>query len=348
MGSHLLVGGDNMDLALAHLVARKMEKTGTRLDSWQMRGLVQACRSAKEKVLSDPEADQCPVTLLGRGSRLIGGTVKTFVPRKEVEQLILDGFFPECGITEKPLEARKMGLQEAGLSYESDPAVTRHLAEFLSRQNQAGDGSIPLPTAVLFNGGVMSAEPVRKRVLSVINAWRHDREIPPVRELHAEEFDLSVARGAVYYGLARRGEGIQIRGGLGKSYYIGIAAAMPAVPGLPPPVKALCVASFGMEEGSRVHLQTRQFVLAVGEPVRFDFLGALNRKEDAVGDLVEDWQGEIEEITTLETVLDGQKGDVIGVTIEIHVTEVGTLELWCVSAEDGRRWKLEFNVREQN
>ncbi len=347
VGNHLLVGGDNMDLALAHHLARKMAEDGIRLDSWQMRSLVQACRSAKEKVFCDLQTDQIPVTILGRGSRLIGGAIRTALTRKEVEELILDGFFPECALEEKPKNLRKLGLQEAGLSYESDPGVTRHLAEFLSRQKKAGDLAMELPTAVLFNGGVMSPEPVRKRVLDVINSWRLERGVLPVREIPAGEFDLSVARGAVYYGLARRGGGIRIRGGLGKSYYTGVAAAMPAVPGLPPPVKALCVAPFGMEEGSSAHLKTQEFVLALGEPVQFNFFGSSTRKADAVGDIIEDWEGGIEEITTMETTLDGPQGGMIRVTIEIQVTEVGTLELWCVSTENGQRWKLEFNVREQ-
>ncbi len=156
-----------------------------------------------------------------------------------------------------------------------------------------------------------------------------------------------MARGAAYYGLARIGRGIRIRSGLNKSYYIGVAAAMPAVPGMPAPIKALCVAPFGMEEGSETEMTEREFNLVVGEPAKFDFLGSAARTNDAPGTIIEDWEGDIEPITTIETTLDGTYGNVIPVSIQIKVTEIGTLELWCVSRQDDKRWKLEFNVREK-
>ena len=347
VGDHLLVGGDNMDLALAYGVAAKMAASGTRLDAWQMRGLVHSCRQAKENVLSDPAVSEHPITILGRGSQLIGGTIKTSVSKKEIEAAVLDGFFPLCEISDSPVKSRKLGLQEAGLAYESDPAVTRHLAKFIYQQKKDSDNADVSPTAVLFNGGVMKSEKVRGHIKGIIDSWGQNGASIPVRELNSDDFDLAVARGAAYYGLARRGRGIRIRGGLSRSYYIGIAASMPAVPGMPAPVKALCVASFGTEEGTDIHLREREFVLVVGEPVSFDFLGSLSRKKDAAGEIVEDWQAEIEEITSIETALDGEPGQMARVTLEIKVTEIGTLELWCVSTENDQKWKLEFNVREQ-
>ena len=346
VGDHLLVGGDNMDLALAYSVAKKMADAGTRLDAWQMRGLVHSCRKAKEKVLSDPATEEHSVTILGRGSSLIGGSVKTTIAKHDIENTVMDGFFPSCEISASPVKSRKIGLQEDGLSYESDPAVSRHLAKFLNQQKNDSGDEIVLPTAVLFNGGVMKSGKVRKRVLDIIHSWRED-ETAAIRELSSDDFDMAVARGAAYYGLARRGRGIRIRGGLGRSYYIGIAASMPAVPGMPAPVKALCVAPFGMEEGTDINLKNKEFVLSVGEPVHFEFLGSLSRKNDIAGEIVEDWQDGIEEITSIETTLDGEAGQMVRVTLEIKVTEVGTLELWCVSTESDRKWKLEFNVREQ-
>ena len=347
VGDHLLVGGDNMDLALAYGVAAKMAASGTRLDAWQMRGLVHSCRQAKENVLSDPAVSEHPITILGRGSQLIGGTIKTSVSKKEIEAAVLDGFFPLCEISGSPVKSRKLGLQEAGLSYESDPAITRHLAKFIYQQNKDSDSADVSPTAVLFNGGVMKSEKVRAHIKGIIDSWGRNNTSESVRELNPDDFDLAVARGAAYYGLARRGRGIRIRGGLGRSYYIGIAASMPAVPGMPAPVKALCVAPFGTEEGTDIHLREREFVLVVGEPVSFDFLGSLSRKKDVAGEIVEDWQAEIEEITSIETALDGEPGQMVQVTLEIKVTEIGTLELWCVSIENDQKWKLEFNVREQ-
>lgn len=346
VGDHLLVGGDNMDLALAHFASEKLtaEKKGKKKkqpDAWQMRGLWHACRKAKEKILGDPETEEYPVTLLGRGKSLIGGTQKTRLTREEIESVLLNGFFPECPPDAAPSIQQRFGIQEVGLSYEADPAITHHLAGFL----QKGENNGSLPSAILFNGGVMKSQTVRDRVMAVLGAWG---EGEPPREIQSSDFDLTVARGAAYYGLARLGGGIRIRGGLNRSYYIGVAAAMPAVPGMPVPIKALCVAPFGMEEGTRATLEDKEFVLVVGESVKFDFLGSTSRMEDTVGLVVDDWEDEIEEITTIETVLDGEKGTVIPVYLEVRVTEVGTLEIWCVSRENpDQRWKLEFNVREK-
>ncbi|MFW5901519.1 MAG: Hsp70 family protein [Thermodesulfobacteriota bacterium] len=347
VGEHLLVGGDNMDLALAYSIAAKMAQSGSKLDSWQIRGLVHACRNAKEQLLSEEPMEEYPVTVLGRGSSLIGGTMRTSLERSTLESVILEGFFPSCALSDAPQRTQQVGLQEAGLSYESDPAVTRHMAKFISRQHAETSDQSGLPTAVLFNGGVMKPRSVRDRIMEVISGWHDQGAGAPVRTVDAESYDLAVARGAAYYGLARRGAGIRIRGGLNKSYYVGIAAAMPAVPGLPTPVKALCVAPFGMEEGSAVKIEDQAFTLVVGEPVRFDFLGSTVRQSDTPGSIIEDWQDEIEAITTLETTLDGPAGTPMRVNLEVQATEIGTLELWCVAIEDGRRWKLEFNVREQ-
>jgi molecular chaperone DnaK (HSP70) len=344
VGDHLLVGGDNMDLAIAYSISRQMAAKGTKLDSWQMRGLWHSCRKAKENVLSDPEKKNYPVTILGRGSSLIGGTIKTELSMNDVQQLILDGFFPKCEITAEPITNQKTGLKEIGLLYEADPAITHHLAYFLSRHKIDGE-KYRLPNAIIFNGGVMKPDPVRKRIKEVLSSWAGYGSSSSIKEIDTKNFDLSVARGAVYYGLARRGAGIRIRSGLGKSYYIGIAASMPAVPGMPAPTRALCVAPFGMEEGSKAKLENQEFIIVVGEPVKFDFLGSSLRPEDSLGTVVDDWEDEIDEIATIETTLDGDYGRVIPVNLEIDITEVGTLELWCVAREDDRRWKLEFNVR---
>ena len=341
VGEHLLVGGDNMDLALAYSISRQMADKGSRLDAWQMRGLWHSCRNAKEQLLSDPDAEEYPVTVLGRGSGLIGGTVKTALSRDAVEKVLLDGFFPVCERTARPVSPQKTGIREIGLAYASDPAVTHHLAEFL--EQNSGE---TLPTAVLFNGGVIKAQNVRNRIMEVMSSWKGSEDSPPIREIQSHDFDLAVARGAVYYGMAKRGLGIRIRYGLNKSYYVGIAASMPAVPGMPAPIKALCVAPFGMEEGTGATLENQEFALVVGEPVKFDFLSSMRHDHD-VGTVVEDWEGEIQAIAEIETTLDGKHGSVIPVAMEIRVTEVGILELWCVSREDGRRWKLEFNVREK-
>lgn len=343
VGDHLLIGGDNMDLALAYAVFKRMFKKGKRLDAWQMRGLWHSCRKAKETLLADPELKDYPVTILGGGRSLIGGTRKTKLARKEIEDIIIDGFFPTCTVKTKPTATKKIGIKEIGLSYEADPAITHHLAHFLNRREDK-----KLPTAILFNGGVMKSEPVRSQVMSVISSWGKPGKSSGIREIETPNFDLTVARGAAYYGLARRGMGVRIRGGLNKTYYIGVAASLPAVPGMPVPIKALCVAPFGMEEGTDAVLADQEFVLVVGEPVKFDFLGSSLRLQDGTGIILDDWEEEIEGITTLETTLEGDRGSVIPVFLEVKATEIGTLELWCVSRENNeQRWKLEFNVREK-
>ncbi|MDJ0804669.1 MAG: Hsp70 family protein [Desulfobacterales bacterium] len=341
VGRHILIGGDNMDLALAYAVAQQMKTDGKKLDSWQMRALWHTCRSAKEQILAASGSEAVPISVLGRGSGLIGGTLRTELKRETVEQVIMEGFFPLCAPNARPAAATRAGIQETGLAYEADPAITRHLAQFLSRGE---DRPREMPTAVLFNGGVMKARLLQERVTEVLGTWQTDA---PPRVLASANMDLSVAIGATYYGLARRGRGVRIRSGLNQSYYIGVAASLPAVPGMPPPIKALCVAPFGMEEGSEADPTEREFNLIVGEPAKFDFLGSAVRTEDPAGTLLEDWEDEIEPITTIETTLEGDYGTVIPVSIQIKLTEIGTLELWCVSRQDERRWKLEFNVREQ-
>jgi molecular chaperone DnaK (HSP70) len=341
VGNHILIGGDNMDLALAYDVAKQMTATGKKLDSWQMRALWHSCRSAKEKIMESSVSETIPISVLGRGSGLIGGTLRTELTRNIVEQVLVEGFFPFCGPEARPEAVPRTGIRETGLAYEADPAVTRHLAQFLSR-NEAHP--LELPTAVLFNGGVMKARLLQERVKEVLSSWHTDSQL---RVLESSNLDLAVATGAAYYGLARRGRGVRIRSGLNKSYYIGIAASLPAVPGMPTPIKALCVAPFGMEEGTTTKPTERGFNLIVGEPAKFDFLSSVVRTGDEVGMLIDDWEEEIEPITTIETTLDGNYGTVIPVSIQIKLTEIGTLELWCVSRQDSSRWKLEFSLREK-
>jgi molecular chaperone DnaK (HSP70) len=355
VGDHILLGGDNMDLTLAYAVRAKLAQRGTNIDNWQFRGLWHSCRKAKEKLLSNPDLESEPVIVLGRGSSLIGGAIRTELTRSEIETILLQGFFPIGGADDFPQQKPQVGVREMGLPYAADPAITRHLAIFLSRQAGGQPDWEPngserrYPSAVLFNGGVMKAPALRGQVLDALRQWSGNGDL---RELHAVDLDLAVALGAAYYGLARRGRGIRIRAGTARTYYIGIESAMPAVPGIPTPIKALCVVPFGMEEGTEAEIRDREFGLVVGQPAIFPFLAANTRKEDTVGEEVEDWAGEISEVTTLETHLDASGdeagGTVIPVWLRSRVTEIGTLELWCVSrANPDRQWKLEFNIREQ-
>ncbi len=349
VGEHILLGGDNMDLALAYAVAGKLPGGMEGLDSSQRVALTYSCRNAKEALFSRPDLKSAPVAVLGRGSRVIGGASKTELSRELLESVLIEGFFPDCEPTDQPARGRRVGLTEIGLPYAADPAVTRHLARFLNRQagSMHQEGSGVKPTAILFNGGVLKAESLRKRVCEILSRWG-GRE---VGALPAEDLDLAVARGAAYYGLVRRGKGVRIRGGVPRSYYVGIETSAPAVPGIPTPIKAMCVVPMGMEEGSEIDVVGPSFGLVVGEPAEFRFLSSTTRRDDPAGTILDRWNPEeLLELEPLETTLtleEGAEGETIPVRLHSRVTEVGTLELWCHSLKDKRRWKLEFNVRDQ-
>jgi molecular chaperone DnaK (HSP70) len=334
VGDHILLGGDNIDLALARHVEQSLK---AKLDRLQFQSLWQQCRVAKENLLQEnAKSTEWPITLLGKGSSLIGGTIKGKILQADVESILLDGFLPVVDREETP-QRRRAGLAEAGLPYAADAAITRHLAAFLRNAGAQ-------PTKVLFNGGVLRATRVRERILELLRSWNHGRAVEP---LVGEDLMHAVARGAAYYGMARQGKGIRIRGGVPKTYYIGIESAMPAVPGYRPPVKALSVAPFGMEEGTSVTLPAdREFALAVGEPAEFRFFNSAKRHNDAAGSMIDDVGQDLLEMSPIEVTLDGDRGEIVRVTLESIVTETGQLQIWCV-ARDGRRWKLEFNVREK-
>jgi len=345
VGNHLLVGGDNLDLTLSYFLAAKLREKKQNLDTWQMRGLVHACRKAKEALFSSDGPDEYPVTVLGRGSSLIKGTIKLNLELADVEQVVLDGFFPACSLDDKPAGSSATGMKEFGLSYEADPAITRHLAQFISSHTD-DQGNPRLPTAVVFNGGVMKSPLIRERILDVLKQWHSASESGEIRQINAFDYDLSVAWGASYYGQAARGDGIKIRGGLGMSYYMAIEASMPAVPGLAMPTRALCIAPFGMEDGSQAESKDRLFNLVVGEKVTFDIMSSPNRPDDQLGDVIDNWEDMgITGLTSIETELEGTDERFIPVTFEVKVTEIGTLEFWACSRDDDRKWRLELNVR---
>ncbi len=341
VGDHILLGGDNMDLALAYGVIARLGSKGKKLKAMQRRALIHACRRSKEQLLAEDAPEQVKISILGTGSKLIGGTIRAELKRSDVETLLLDGFFPKCDADAETEERKAVGLKELGLPYAHDPAVTRHLAEFLARHDQA-------PTAILWNGGVMKGELLRKRVGETIASWFGGEAR---RSLAGTDLDLAVSHGAAYYGLVRQGKGIRIRGGTARAYYIGVETAMPAIPGFAPPVNALCVAPAGMEEGSSVGLPEEELGLVVGETATFRFFASSTRKQDAPGTVIDPDEEELHELDPVETQLspdgDVEAGDVVPVSLQSKVTELGTLELWCVSkADPASRWKLEYSVRD--
>jgi hypothetical protein len=362
VGEHILLGGDNMDLALAHGVARGLAAEGRQLDPWQMRALTYACRLAKEQLLGDADLPGVPLVVPSRGSKLIGGAIKTELKRELLTALLLEGFFPAVDSGARPVGRPRAGLTQIGLPYAQDAAVTRHLAALLGRQvgataQLAGfappeGASFLHPTAVLFNGGVFKSELLAERVLSTLNAWLAADGAPAARLLQGADMDHAVARGAAYYGQVRQGQGIRIRGGTAQAYYVGIESSMPAVPGLEPPVQALCVAPFGMEEGSEAPLPPQQLGLVVGESVRFRFFGSSVRREDRPGTLLDFWSPEeLQELAQIEATLPAEgraAGEVVPVQLRARVTDIGTLELLAHASEGaagGAHWKVEFDVR---
>lgn len=349
VGDHILLGGDNMDLALAHLLKAKIEAEGKELDAWQMQSLIHASRGAKERILSG-EASEMPIAVASRGSKLMGGTLRTELTGDEVTSILVEGFFPRCKKDEAPATRPRTGLMQVGLPFAQDPAVTKHLAAFLTRQASAhaSKGDMLRPTCVLFNGGVMKSDALRNRVIETLNSWFSGAA---VRVLSGTDMDHAVAKGAAAYALARRGKGIRIRGGTARAYYVGIEGAAPAVPGVPPPLSLMCVAPFGMEEGSSSDLPKMELGVVVGEPVRFRFFGSSVRREDKVGTSLSKWKGDIEELVPIEITLPAtgrREGDVVPVTLRASITEVGTLALEAVPTKalrKGESWKIELNVR---
>ncbi|MGH8553686.1 MAG: hypothetical protein ACRERS_10360, partial [Methylococcales bacterium] len=302
---------------------------------------------------------EIPLVVPIRGSSLIGGSIRTELTREEVDRVLVEGFLPSVNVSERPFSKPRTGLTTIGLPYAQDPAISRHLGFFLSRQLGAIDevpdyqrphnATFLHPSAVLLNGGVLKAQPLADRLMSVLNGWLASEQARPARLLEGVDLDLSVARGAAYYGFVRKGRGVRIRGGTAASYYVGVERAMPAVPGMAPPLQALCIAPFGMEEGTETQLPPYEFGLVVGEPVRFRFFGSTVRREDKVGARLDHWMPEdIQELDEIEVTLplEGREpGEVVPILLGAAVTEVGTLKLDAVAKHGGNRWKVEFDVR---
>ena len=364
VGEHILLGGDNMDLALAYTLKAQLETAGKSIDSWQFLALMHGAGIAKVNLFTDLSLEQATVAVPSRGSSLLAKTVSTKLNRATLEQVILEGFFPVTKVRDLPKESRSTGLQEFGLPYASDPVVSKHLARFLTRslmnvkasealtslvksRPEALEGEYLKPTAVLFNGGVFNAAPIRKRVLDLLISWGKGA---PVRELAGFQPDLAVAKGAALYGRTRAtGQGIRIKAGTARSYYIALESSALAVPGFKPPIKALCIVPQGMEEGSELLIDEREFGLITGQPADFRFFASEVRSGDAPGTIVANPERELEETGRIEVTLPAvegfPEGQPIPVIINPIVTELGNLELWMKHTGSDRRWKVEYQVR---
>jgi molecular chaperone DnaK (HSP70) len=346
VGEHLMLGGDNMDLALAHLAERRLSDSGSRLSASELAQLVQQCRGAKERLLSGDAPESASVTVLGAGARLIGQARSTTLSRAEVERLVVNGFFPEIDSDERP-QRRRAGIVELGLAYAADPAVTRHLAAFLADHAQAigsAEGAdAPLPDAILLNGGVFHGEVLTHRLLQVLAAWRGE----PPRRLYNDQPDLAVARGAVAYALARRGQGARIGGGSARALLLGVGGQEGQTQ------RAVCLLPRGSEEGREQRLHDRVFALRLGQPVRFSLLASTGGRAYALGELVDVDRDQVNALPPLATVLAAAAdGDTRAREVEVQLaamlTDVGTLEIDCVATDDSkRRWRMEFQLRGQ-
>ncbi|MEZ9891968.1 Hsp70 family protein [Vibrio lentus] len=377
VGEHILLGGDNMDLALAYRLKMKLAQEGKELAPWQVQAMTHACRDAKEALLNDAELQSVPIVVPSRGSKLLGATLKTELTQQEVQQTLVDGFFPQVAVTDHPVQKTRGALTQMGLPYAQDAGITRHIAAFLSKQANALSGNSEAaqqdfnpfanmpgmpgaeapaadfikPTAVLFNGGVLKSNLLADRLSDTINEWLINADAEFAKQLSGLDLDLAVASGASYYGAVRRGQGVRIRGGIASSYYVGIESAMPAIPGMAPPMEALCVAPFGMEEGSSVQVPSQEFGLVIGQPVHFQFFGSTTRREDQAGTHLDHWApedlDELPEIQVTLPVSEGRReGEVVPVTLASRVTELGTLYLEAIATDNGQKWHVEFDVRE--
>ncbi len=349
VGDHLMLGGDNIDLALAHRVEAKL--AGVRLDAEQWSALRYACRTAKEMLLADTPAERWPVTIAGRGSRIIGGSVQSELSRAEVLEIVLDGFFSRSARDAEPERGSKLGLQEFGLPFVADPSITKHLGAFLRRHKAEAIGQggyTPLdrparPDAILFNGGALTPATVRDRLVEVVTSWFPDDPGPPYapRVLSNDSLDLAVAVGAAYYGIVRRGGGIRIGGGTARSFYVGFQAEQADRPWL-------CVVPRDAQEGDEITIARHDFDLLMGQPVAFPLASSSVRPDDQPGDLLGPDPDSIRELPPLQGLMRvgrKAKAERVPVRLAARVTEVGTVELWCQSRTDDRRWRLQIQLR---
>ncbi len=345
VGDHLLLGGDNMDLALAKFVETRLPSAG-RLDAVQYGMLTQACREAKEALLGPQAPDSYTVTVMGRGRQVVGGTLHAAMNSEEVRQVLFEGFFPTVPRDAEPTRGARTGLHEMGLPYVADSAISRHLAAFLKSQSDSGP-----PAAVLFNGGVFQPTPLRERLLDVMRAW-FDAPSAPWQPLVLTNpsLDLAVAWGAAHYAWLRHSGGRRIGGGLARSYYVavanGAAAEAAAQSGRH---TLLCVVPRRLEEGQEITLTQPELELALGQPVMFPLYTSTVRGDDRAGDIIAVAPQQLLQLPPLHTILRGGKRSGtknVPVTLAARCTEIGTLELFCVAKEGGNRWRLEFNVRD--
>ena len=341
VGNHLILGGDNLDLAIAKFIQQKFVGDGN-LSPSQWDVLVGISRNVKEKTLACEEnsPNEISVTLPGQGSKLIGGSLTTTVSSAEIKSLIVDGFLPDVSLDEKP-QAHRSGFQEFGLPYASDPAITKYLADFLTTHASAGaeDDDSAQPDVLLFNGGFFASPLLRSTVVQRIEDWFRAGQggdwSPHV--LENDRLDLAVARGAAYYGMVRRDQGVRIAASLARSYYIGVGDG-----------RAICIMPGSAQAGETFTLQQQKFMLTLSQPVEFPIYVSSVRLADKVGHVIPLDEQQLRPLPPIRTVLKvkskNEKRDV-AVILQVGLTEIGTIALSCHQVDSDRSWKLQFDVR---
>jgi molecular chaperone DnaK (HSP70) len=340
VGRHILLGGDNMDMTLTYHLAAQLAQNGTHLEPWQITGLTQACREAKERLLSNPDVAEASVVVPSRGRSLFNNSVKAMLTQADVQQLLIDGFFPQVQLGEQAHKIARSGFSTINLDYEGDPAITRHISEFLSLHDVT-------PSKILLNGGVFNATVIRNTIEARLQSLLGGIALTMLTPSH---LDYAVAKGATYYAQVQAEGGVKVKSGLASNYYIGVASPMPAIPGMAPPVDAICVAPFGLEEGSEEQMLPNEFSLVVGENVIFRFFQSKHNEVDAVGKVVSAFSlGQLNELSPLSVRLDAghyQAGEMVRVYLTARVTELGLLLLQAHDTQSDLNWTIEFQVRE--
>ncbi len=351
VGDHLILGGDNMDLSLARHAESSLEsgnKGPVNIRRWQ--ALCSQCRQAKEGILSS-RMESKAITLVGKGRKLIADTVSTTLSRKEVEEIILEGFFPFVEPGEDLTESPRQGMTEFGLPYAPDPAITRHLVRFLERHradvNQILGRDRVQPDLILFNGAALKPTVIQDKIRAAIRRWFNEEDKGLPRVMNNPELDLAVALGASYYGMVKKGFGVRVGSGSARAYFLGVGRANGEKIGPGAPEKAICLVERGTEEGHNIELADKEFHVLANQPVSFDLYSSSFRTGDRIGDII-DMDESLTPLPPIHTIIEyGKKAKKtsLPVKIEAGYTEVGTLALWCRSTLSNHRWRLQFQLR---
>lgn len=346
VGRHILLGGDNMDMALTYIAAGQLASTGTTLEAWQITALTQACRQAKERLLSEDELAEVTVMVPSRGRSLFANKIQTSISREVDIASLIEGFFPFVEYGDQAQSKARSGISKLNLEFESDPAISRHISEFLAKHQAK-------PNKVLLNGGVFKAPLIKHRVQVLLDKLLSSDSQTSVELLVSDDVDYldnAVAKGACYYGLVQSEGGIKVKSGLAANYYIGVESPMPAIPGMAPPVDAVCIAPFGLDEGSEEQMLSSEFALVVGEDVDFRFFQSKSTEVAELGQTINAFSlMSLNELGKIQIRLDEghyQAGDMVRVILSSRVSELGLLLLEAHDTQSELSWTLEYQVRD--